>query len=221
MTETNALEVSWVPLISGGVLKVTIPDSTVNFLNQVTDYILSDEDDLTSLNMEDRLAGQLKNGKQRAIPLTDDTKKNTAIANFLTFSNNLCLEYLKTYSEIIPRADKWGDSPGVEIYDLWVNQQLQGDYNPMHSHAQAGPCLSSVLYLKVPQQINDTTEDGSLRFFWGDRGNTNMLEYPQILSIVPKPGDYYVFPSWVLHEVLPFRDEGERRSLSWNARVWV
>ena len=35
MTETNALEVSWVPLISGGVLKVTIPDSTVNFLNQV------------------------------------------------------------------------------------------------------------------------------------------------------------------------------------------
>jgi len=42
-----------------------------------------------------------------------------------------------------------------------------------------------------------------------------------MLSLTPEVGDYYVFPAWLNHEVCPFRGEGERRSLSWNAKLWV
>jgi hypothetical protein len=36
---------------------------------------------------------------------------------------------------------------------------------------------------------------------------------------VPVPGDLYLFPSWLRHLVYPFRGDGERRSMSFNAMV--
>ena len=32
----------------------------------------------------------------------------------------------------------------------------------------------------------------------------------------PKVGEFYLFPSWLTHQVYPFRSEGERRSLAFN-----
>ena len=176
--------------------------------------------------MDNRLAGQIKAGKQRAIPLTEETKKSKAMANFLTFSHNLCLEYLNGYMHYSPKAkDLWGNSPGVEIYEFWANKQLAGDYNPLHNHCQPFAALSSVIYLKVPEQIISNTdyksEDGLIKFMWSDRGNTAMIEYPGMATFTPQVGDYYIFPSWLNHEVPPFRGDGERRSLSWNAKLWV
>jgi hypothetical protein len=232
MTETNTnetqhqLEVSWIPLSAAGLLKVKLPDTTVKFLTELTDVILEDDPELDILSMDDRLAGQIKAGKQRAIPLTEETKKSKAMANFLTFSHNLCLEYLNGYMHYSPKAkDVWGTSPGVEIYEFWANKQLAGDYNPLHNHCQPFAALSSVIYLKVPEQIISNTdyksEDGLIKFMWSDRGNTAMIEYPGMATFTPQVGDYYIFPSWLNHEVPPFRGEGERRSLSWNAKLWV
>jgi len=34
--------------------------------------------------------------------------------------------------------------------------------------------------------------------------------------ILPRPGDYYVFPAWQPHSVAPFRGEGERWSIAFN-----
>ena len=232
MTETNTkdaqhqLEVSWIPLSAAGLLKVKLPDTTVKFLTELTDVILEDDPDLDLLSMDHRLAGQIKAGKQRAIPLTEETKKSKAMANFLTFSHNLCLEYLNGYMHYSPKAkDLWGNSPGVEIYEFWANKQLAGDYNPLHNHCQPFAALSSVIYLKVPEQIISNTdyksEDGLIKFMWSDRGNTAMIEYPGMATFTPQVGDYYIFPSWLNHEVPPFRGDGERRSLSWNAKLWV
>ena len=232
MTETNTkdaqhqLEVSWIPLSAAGLLKVKLPDTTVKFLTELTDVILEDDPDLDLLSMDHRLAGQIKAGKQRAIPLTEETKKSKAMANFLTFSHNLCLEYLNGYMHYSPKAkDVWGASPGVEIYEFWANKQLAGDYNPLHNHCQPFAALSSVIYLKVPEQIinstDDKAEDGLIKFLWSDRGNTAMIEYPGMATFTPQVGDYYIFPSWLNHEVPPFRGDGERRSLSWNAKLWV
>ena len=35
----------------------------------------------------------------------------------------------------------------------------------------------------------------------------------------PKVGDFYIFPAFLMHEVHPFRGEGERRCFSFNAFV--
>ena len=34
--------------------------------------------------------------------------------------------------------------------------------------------------------------------------------------IKPEVGDFYIFPSWLTHQVYPFRSEGERRSMAFN-----
>jgi hypothetical protein len=219
----NQLEINWIPLTSAGILKIKLPEQTVKFLTELTDLILMDDPELEGLDMSSRLAGQIKDGKQRMIPLGEETKKSKGMANFLTFSHNLCLEYLNGYMHYAPKAKKiWTNSPGVEIYEFWVNKQLANDYNPLHNHCQPFAALSAVIYLKVPEQItNSDTDDGTIKFAWSDRGNPHMIEFPGILTLVPEIGDYYIFPSWLEHEVPPFRGEGERRSLSWNARLWT
>ena len=37
-------------------------------------------------------------------------------------------------------------------------------------------------------------------------------------SYIVKPvvGDFYLFPSWLAHQVYPFRSKGERRSMAFN-----
>jgi hypothetical protein len=34
--------------------------------------------------------------------------------------------------------------------------------------------------------------------------------------VLPRAGDYYVFPAWQPHSVAPFRGEGERLSIAFN-----
>ena len=229
MTEENQnegqVEINWMPLTSAGILKVKLPDQTVKFLTELTDIILSDDPDLDGLSYDDRLAGQIKEGKQRLIPLTEETKKSKAMSAFLTFSNNLCLEWMNAYMHYNPKSmATWNDTISVDIYEFWVNEQLAGDYNPLHNHCQPFAALSSIIYLKVPEQItspSSNSDDGRIKFLWSDRGSPHMLEFPGILSLTPEVGDYYVFPAWLNHEVCPFRGEGERRSLSWNAKLWV
>jgi hypothetical protein len=225
-TTENQVQIEWVPLTQAGILKVKLPEQTVNFLTELTDLILADDPELEGLAFDDRLAGQIKLGKQREIPLTEETKKSKAMSTFLTFSSNICLEWMNGYKHYNPKARSfWGDTISVDIYEFWANEQREGDYNPLHNHCQPFAALSSIIYLKVPDQITNNpypnSDDGRIKFLWSDRGSPHMLEFPGMLSLKPEVGDYYIFPAWLNHEVPPFRGEGERRSLSWNARLWV
>ena len=41
-----------------------------------------------------------------------------------------------------------------------------------------------------------------------------------IMTVVPKVGDFYFFPNYLMHTVYPFRDtKEERRSISFNATI--
>jgi hypothetical protein len=221
---SQQIEVNWLPLTAAGILKVKLPDQTIKFLNELSDVVLEDNAELDNLlSYDDRLAGQIKAGKQRLIPLTEETIKSKAMSGFLNFSNNLCLEWLNGYIHYNPKAKKtWNDTISVDIYEFWVNKQLANDYNPLHNHCQPFSALSAVIYLKVPEQVkDDSNDDGKIKFLWSDRGNPYMFEFPGMLTITPEVGDYYIFPSWLNHCVEPFRGEGERRSLSWNAKIWM
>ena len=108
----------------------------------------------------------------------------------------------------------WGSGRyGLQMIDLWLNVQRQGDYNPTHTH---GGSFSGVLFLQVPPQINAESFDGQLCFHGPEEWHiqsfrTGMAEY-----VLPVPGDFYVFPAWQPHSVAPFRGEGERWSIAFN-----
>ena len=105
-------------------------------------------------------------------------------------------------------------SYNLDIIGCWINDMKAGEYNPPHTHHD-GTGWSTVLFLKVPEFINDAKEphkfkDGSLGFIMG--GDT--AHY-----VVPKVGDFYIFHARHQHCVMPFKTKDPkavRRSMSFN-----
>ena len=118
-------------------------------------------------------------------------------------------QYIK---KVIP---DWAPSAKIS-FRVWVVSQFAGDFNPVHIHDAN---LSGVAFLKVPPGFEEEykKEDhhptaGCLEFL-GSMPN-HFARHSYIVK--PEVGDFYLFPSWLAHQVYPFRCEGERRSMAWN-----
>ena len=102
----------------------------------------------------------------------------------------------------------------LDIIGCWINDMKAGEYNPPHTHHD-GTGWSTVLFLKVPEFINDAKDphkfkDGMLCFIMG--GNTTYY-------VAPKVGDFYIFHARHQHCVMPFKPKDPkavRRSMSFN-----
>ena len=110
----------------------------------------------------------------------------------------------------------------LKIDVIWIVSQFAGTPSPMHFHTGD---VSGVLYLKTPQLADEEAERektyisgrqaGDLNFLFGGKQRLSRT----VTSIRPEVGDIYIFPGWLLHGSEPFRGEGERRSLAFNAFV--
>jgi hypothetical protein len=134
------------------------------------------------------------------------------------------------HSVILPACERWirhvmdrqppqGRGPwlpgryGLQMIDLWLNVQRAGDYNPTHTH---GGSFSGVLYLQVPPQIGAGSFDGQLCLHGPEEWHIQSFRTGMAQYLLPRPGDFYVFPAWQPHSVAPFRGEGERWSIAFN-----
>ena len=83
--------------------------------------------------------------------------------------------------------------------------------------------LSGVGYIKLPKNmtINKKVKNkklktnGTIDFI---NGQKNFL-CKSILNVVPKVGDMFLFPNYLMHTAYPFNVEGERRSFSFNIKL--
>ena len=183
------------------ILKTTLPQGFVNLLNAEADRILYDETLSKEHDWSHNLAGNVK--KEVAI---DQNK----IPNFPEFLITMAKAY---YKHTIEKDPIEGSKVGFRV---WVVSQYKGDFNPMHIHDAN---LSGVAFLKMPPgfEAEYAKEDhhptaGCLEFL-GSMPN-HFARHSYIAK--PKVGEFYLFPSWLTHQVYPFRSEGERRSLAFN-----
>ena len=102
----------------------------------------------------------------------------------------------------------------LKLIDLWLNCQIAGDYNPTHTH---GGSFSGVIFLKTPPQINANSFDGQLCFHGPEEWHLQSFRTGMAHYVLPIPGEFYIFPAWQPHSVMPFRGDGERWSLAFNA----
>ena len=109
----------------------------------------------------------------------------------------------------------------IRLERAWIVSQYAGDFNPPHLHRGN---ISGVGYLKIPSSIRNSKEKdlaGLISFFDGrvslPRNSPPLVKHRQTFK--PRVGDFYVFPSFLMHDVHPFRGEGERRCFSFNAFV--
>ena len=182
------------------ILKVKMPQSYVNLFNAEADRILYDDKLSKEYDWSHNLAGNVK--KEIAI---DHNK----IKGFPEFIVTMSDQYL---SKVLP---EWTTDAKVS-FRVWVVSQYAGDFNPVHIHDAN---LSGVAFLKVPSGFNEEykKEDhhptaGCLEFLGSIPNHFARHSY----TVKPEVGDFYLFPSWLAHQVYPFRCEGERRSMSFN-----
>jgi uncharacterized protein (TIGR02466 family) len=138
-------------------------------------------------------------------------------SNFI--KKNLAKELI-IYAKKFLKIEKIKNIKEIRILNLWVVRQFKGEYNPIHYHEGD---LSGVGYLKLPKNMTTNKEvknkkirtNGTIDFI---NGQKNFLS-KSIYNVIPKIGDMYIFPNYLMHTAYPFNIEGERRSFSFNLKI--
>ena len=138
-------------------------------------------------------------------------------SNFI--KKNLAKEIIFDAKKFL-KNEKIKDIKEIRILNLWVVRQFKGEYNPVHYHEGD---LSGVGYLKLPKNMTTNKEvknkkirtNGTIDFI---NGQKNFLS-KSIYNVIPKIGDMYIFPNYLMHTAYPFNIEGERRSFSFNLKI--
>ena len=183
------------------ILKTKLPDLYVDALNAQVDKVLSDKKLSKERDWSHNLAGNVK--KEISID-------HVVIKTFPEFLATISQEYSKNVlPDYLPEGTKVS-------FRVWAVSQVAGDFNPMHIHDSN---LSGVCFLKVPPNYEEEykKEDhhptaGCLEFL----GSVPNHFARHSFLVKPEVGDFYLFPSWLTHQVYPFRSEGERRSMAFN-----
>ena len=187
------------------IVKVTIPDHIISEMNSYINDLSIDNKKMSSLDHGHKLAGNVA----QEFRLDIEFMKKISWAEFLAKS---CQKWLLDGHNISIKK--------FEILDSWVVKQFKNDYNPIHYH---GGQISGVGYLKVPKNMGETVQkskkvnhNGKLVLIDGSKKFVCTPTY----VITPQVGDFYLFPSYMMHTVYPFSDTTEeRRSVSFNAKI--
>lgn len=173
-------------------------------LEAIEDINLRYEKEKAKLNsFGPRLAGRL-----------DSEKEFTHLLGQTKISKNI-VDCMTDYIDTLEKVGLCSERKPLEILSCWINDMEEGEYNPPHTHHDLTG-WSTVLFLKVPEFINDAKDphkfkDGNLGFTSTDGVGTVWFE--------PKIGDFYIFEAKHQHCVMPFKTKvkGEiRRSMSFN-----
>ena len=206
------------------IMESTVPDKFVEIVNDTADKVLSSETASVEWDWSHKLVGKVH--KEIQIPVSNKehrellfTTMRGACVDYLkeSIKNNTAYGWKKIASDAVPTVDN------IHMAHSWVVSQYAGEYNPWHHHSGD---FSSVIYLKLPpnmhKEIEEDFEDhypanGLIEFMFGE----NQGFRSDNLKFKPEVGKLLMFPSWLKHFVYPFKSEGERRSMSFNAHMFV
>ena len=197
------------------MMKAKLPDKILNRMIEITDDITNDEEN--KKNWGHALAGQIRDEPLIANEYLD-------ARGLYNYFNNLCTYYID-HSIKINNVDVKMIDPETnsKITSMWIVNQKEGEYNPVHHHTNA--TISCVMYLKIPEYTPrdlpyKPMSDGNIEFIYSATGEEYQTFNKGCYLTSPEVGDMFMFPSYLLHTVYPFLGDGERRSVSFNAIHW-
>ena len=200
------INIELIKIFGPSILKVSIPQSIIDNLNSYIDKIILDKKKSKELDIGERLVGDVT----QELKLEKEIMEKSGWTKFL--GSNI---------------DKWMKEEigkGITklvILNSWIVRQYKNEYNPTHWH---NGHISGAGYLKVPKTLGKHFQNKQNRDYRG--GNLQLIHGSRMflnhstLNIVPKVGDFYFFPNYLMHAVYPFKDtDEERRSISFNANI--
>ncbi len=188
------------------VFAVKIPKNIIIELNSYVDKIIDDKKESEKQNYGKELVGDVT----QEIKIDQSAIQKTGWINFLITCTKKWIE-LETKKNITK----------FNLKETWVVRQFQNEYNPIHWHSGH---ISGAGFLKLPKSFGDFTQKKKGKNYCGGHlelvhGSRMFLSNSKI-EIIPKVGDFYFFPNYLMHTVYPFKDtEEERRSISFNATI--
>ena len=206
------------------IMESTVPDKFVKIVNDTADKVLGSETASVEWDWSHKLVGKVH--KEVQIPVRNKehrellfTTMRGACVDYLkeSIKNNTAYGWKKIAGDAVPTMDN------IHMAHSWVVSQYAGEYNPWHHHSGD---FSAVIYLKLPPKMNEEIKEdwkdhypanGLIEFMFGE----NQGFRSDNLKFKPKVGKLLMFPSWLKHFVYPFKSEGERRSMSFNAHMFV
>ena len=134
--------------------------------------------------------------------------------------------------------------------DGWINYMTEGEYNPIHIHSGCSVSSIFFIndYTgdeKIKDKPSTISEDGQTTFVYGSK-QTGFMRKRHIIrdengvplkntkteyfdsvherghwTLIPKKGDFYIFPNYLYHMVYPFKGKKKRISASVNYGVRI
>ena len=193
-----------------------VPDRFIEIVNERADIVLNSEVYSAKFDWSNNLVGKVH--KEVLVPVKNEDDREFLFATM----KDACIEYLKKLIEN-NTAQSWNRIAGgamptrenIHLTHSWVVSQYAGEYNPWHNHSGD---FSAVLYLKIPPKMHEEWKDhGFLEFAYGEAQDFRIGSF----KVRPEVGKLLVFPSYLKHYVYPFKCEGERRSMSFNAHMMM
>ena len=183
---------------------VKIPKYIISKINKEVDSILNNTSRSKKSDYSKKLVGEVK--------------QELEISKF--FINKYLSKFLKKNIKKFIKKSSNKNLKNFKVKNFWVVRQFKNEYNPIHYHTGD---ISGVGYLKVPKNMGETLQqskkvnhNGKLILIDGSK----KLFCSPTYAITPQVGDFYLFPSYLMHTVYPFSNtEEERRSVSFNAKI--
>lgn len=195
------------------MMHARLPMNLVRQLNKYTNKTIKDEKKAEQLDHSDHLVGKLKQEF-----LIDHTELNKHTDTF----NQIIANFVQTEMARHFKQLAKGTGFSIQYKSAWIVRQFAGEFNPAHIHTECD--LSCVGYLKLPPEIDKEWEEdykdhypckGHIEFLHGQSGKMHTHTF----LVKPSVGDFFVFPSDLIHMVYPFYSDGERRSFSMNMSI--
>ena len=215
-SEIRASGVEIIDLTKSFYFMTRLPEELISSLTSKTTNILASEN---SNDYSSKLAGKIYDGQQ--VQIDEELCSDVNIKELILIVKQVSRTFVQRYMNKI-NYESTNNKFKCDLNDMWIVSQKAHDYNPPHDHPWTNKIgLSGVLYLKVPPQINGDTTDGCFHFSWGSdlRFNLSKFSFAEHANITPDPGMLLLFPSSMVHEVFPFRGDGERRCIAFNIDV--
>ena len=200
------INIDLIKIFGPSILKVSIPKPIIDNLNNYIDKIILDKKKSKELDIGERLVGDVT----QEFELEQKIMQESGWGQFLSNCVSKWIE-LETKNKITK----------FQILKSWVVRQYENEYNPTHWHSGH---ISGAGFLKVPSNLGKNKQDkkqisykgGALQLMHGSRMFLSHSTY----NILPKVGDFYFFPNYLMHHVYPFKNtKEERRSISFNAKI--
>ena len=188
------------------VARFSMPAELIQKLNNYSEKIILDKKKSKELDAGKKLAGEVT----QEFDLEKEFIKNSGLMDFL---GNSVATWIKYSTSLQIKK--------FNIQSSWIVRQFKNEYNPTHWHDGH---ISGAGFLKLPKSFGNFTQKKTEQSYLG--GNLNLIHGSRqftsrsVFRIIPKVGDFYFFPNYLMHTVYPFSDSNEeRRSVSFNATL--